>query len=316
MKNLLILLLGALISISADAKTNYKKFIEKHDVTWEVKNLPNNNVELFWSEHATKNPSFQKFIKDILKEKGAEKEAFVNYNRIPKFDIYTNPLVLDSCENIINSLQNGVGNLNGIQVCIIDDDSFNAFTAPSENGHSIGLNFGILTHPDVTSEIVIGVLSHEYVHAVLQHILQSEYAKAKRKRRNDLLGGIAQGLNAISAGIDSYTDATLGKEPDITPHLKEIEKIEERKRSDLYKYHYSFNREEELEADLIAYRFMEWAGYGGDCYIEALKIIKANEDMYGLGNRALKVDDDHPLISERIEFLEYVKAHPELGRKD
>lgn len=312
----LILIYLFFFPLFVSAKNNYEKFIEKHDVTWELKNLSSEFIESFWTEHATKNPAFQKFFKDIKKGKGAEKEAFVNFNSIPKFDIKTNPLVLDSCETLIRSLKKAVGYLNGLQICIIDDDSFNAFTTLSEEGHVIGINSGLLSRQDMTDKMVIGVLAHEYVHAVMMHILQSEYSKAKRKRRNDLLGGIAQGLNAISAGIDSYTAAVTGSKVDISSQLKEIDRIEESKKQDLYKYKYAFNREEELEADLIAYRFMEWSGYGGENYIEALRLIKSIEKASGLERRSTEIDDDHPLTSERIMFLEFVKAHPELGRKD
>ena len=74
------------------------------------------------------------------------------------------------------------------------------------------------------------------------------------------------------------------------------------------KFFFKYLPELEYEADLLAYRFMEYMGKGAD-YINGLKILGSSYDaLYGK-------DTDQPTIQERINFLEYATAHPEASRR-
>lgn len=63
------------------------------------------------------------------------------------------------------------------------------------------------------------------------------------------------------------------------------------------------------EADLIAYRFMEYLG-ASDEYIDALSMLGTEQD------KIYNDYSDHPKTSDRISFLKYVQTHPELGNKE
>lgn len=70
-------------------------------------------------------------------------------------------------------------------------------------------------------------------------------------------------------------------------------------------------QEQELEADLMAFRFLEWSGRDGREYIETLKILEANYP-YQMTEEEKEISD-HPPLRERITFLQFVADHPELG---
>lgn len=69
-----------------------------------------------------------------------------------------------------------------------------------------------------------------------------------------------------------------------------------------------YSREQEYEADLIAFRFMQFLGCE-DEYIEGLRILGNSYDMQ------YDSFEDHLSIPARISFLKYVQQHPELGNK-
>lgn len=66
------------------------------------------------------------------------------------------------------------------------------------------------------------------------------------------------------------------------------------------KYRYKYSREQEVEADIIAYRFLEYMGLGGENYINALRAIGYENDAY--------YDDtsSHPTTEFRVKLLEYL----------
>ena len=66
-------------------------------------------------------------------------------------------------------------------------------------------------------------------------------------------------------------------------------------------FQFKYAREQEIESDLIAYRFCEAIGIGGYAYIMALQLLDEN-DLY------MRVDktDNHPTLGYRIAFLKYI----------
>lgn len=56
----------------------------------------------------------------------------------------------------------------------------------------------------ITRNMLKGFVAHEFAHGVLLHQILRFYAEAKKRRKNELLGGIAMGLNVVAAGFDGY----------------------------------------------------------------------------------------------------------------
>lgn len=94
------------------------------------------------------------------------------------------------------------------------------------------------------------------------------------------------------------------------------------------RFRMQYSREQEIEADIVAYRFLEWCGIGGDVYIRMLKDYgKATGDYRegeldkttyselfhainsgGSPSRKTRMMDSHPTTVSRIELLEYMAA--------
>ena len=68
-------------------------------------------------------------------------------------------------------------------------------------------------------------------------------------------------------------------------------------------FQFKYSREQELEADLTAYRFCEAIGLGGYAYIMSLQLLREN-DLYMKHDKT----DDHPALAYRIAFLKWLYA--------
>lgn len=314
MKKVYILLsFCMLVTANAFGNDFYKEFIEKHDIDDETKALKSDNPADFWKSMINNNQTFLQFVDNIQKNKGAEKEALSIVSQIPKFDIKYREEVLEYLQNTSDELFAQLGKIDGIETCIVSDKSINAFTTYSNNGMIVAMNLGLWAAKGMTNEILVGIAAHEYAHANLFHILRQSYEEAKRKRRNKLLAGIAIGVTGIGNVVSSIITAQSGIKTDNGETFDNtLYNTIKSYHEDLNKFHFKFSKELELEADLIAYRFLEWSGLGGENYIEAIKLI-------GSHNPEGYIDDDesdHPSHRERIEFLNYVRSHPEIGNTE
>lgn len=183
-----------------------------------------------------------------------------------------------------------------------------AFTALTDGGFAMGITTGLLNKKGLNYEILMGYVAHEFAHGVLLHHMRNFYAEAKERRKQELIGGIAKGLYAASAGIEAYNAAAYGIPPSGTDYGKIIVNIDRDIKYSTSKYTYKFSREQEYEADLIAFRFLENLGCGEE-FINGLRILGAQYDSI------YDEFSDHPTTASRIAFLTYVRDHPELGNK-
>lgn len=117
----------------------------------------------------------------------------------------------------------------------------------------------------------MGYVAHEFAHGAFLHHIRGFYAEAKERRKNKLLGGITAGLNTIAAGANAYMAAVTGNECDNTPYIESNEKIENEIEISTLKYSFKYSREQEIEADLFAYRFLENLGCAEE-FINGLRI--------------------------------------------
>ncbi len=291
---------------------DYKKFIEKHDVDASTKNLQSDNPTDFWISLIENNESFSTFKEEI--ETSKRKEAQNIIAKIPRFIPKYRKEVITECDEFISDIVHKVGKTNGLEICVIEDSSPNAFCAYSDEGMVVAIASGLLSAKGITENMIIGAVAHEYAHSCLLHILQSELAYNKRQRRNNALKAISAGLIAVEAGVSAYTNTTIGAGTHDVNYEECVNELERKASNDLFKFYYTYSREQEFEADLIAYRFLEWAGYDGANYIEVLKLLEANTTFTELEIEE-QIDDTHPTLRDRIAFLTYVKNNPQIENK-
>lgn len=279
-----------------------KDFIQQHDIDNVTKSLRSENPIDFWESMTTNNQAYQEFLKACHKNEKTEKRISAWKDRLPKFDVRDNTFVLTNRDDLCNRIFPRAGLNDSITCCIVNDPSFNSFSIYSPKGSVVALSSGFVDAPGMTDEMIIGMVAHEYAHIYLEHMLQNYFLRAKVEGFNLSsavfwgvhFGGILGG--AIGGAIEG---ASKGYAMDMGIP----------KGGDLKGYNMKYYREMVLEADLIAYRFMEWSGIGGEHYIKLLRLIGANDPEGYLGDK----NSYYTCHQERLRFINYVKAHPELG---
>ena len=314
MKKYLLLILyiaGSLSAMSADAGKQYKRYIEKYDVADEAKSVSSSSPTDFWRAMLDNNELFFKFARDLKKKRGAEKEALRKTENLPRFYPQYDRSVVESMQGFCDTLLIDMGIRDLPIKCslhVVYSDEPNAFCTLTEEGFAMCLTSGLLLLRGINYHMLMGYVAHEFVHGALKHQMRSFYANAKERRRNQLLGGIAIGLNVAAAGVEVYNTAAYGIQPGGSDYGAAINNIETDIKVSTLKYSFKYSREQEIEADLIAFRFLENLGYGED-FINSLRILGTDYD-------ALYSDySDHPTISFRIRFIKFVQQNPELGNK-
>lgn len=307
----MIFIFSIILVNAANVEKQYKKLIESFDISNEAKILDSINPTAFWNAMIDNNELCIKFLKDLQKNKGAEKEAIEKTAQLPRFYPQYDETIVENMQGFCDTLLMNMG-IKNLQInCslhLINSDEINAYTALTEDGFAMCITTGLFTKKGVTYEILMGYVAHEFVHGALFHHIRGFYAQAKERRKNELIGGLAIGLNSLAAGLEAYNSATYGTPPSGTDYVAIVDDIAENIKISTIKYAFKYSREQEFEADLIAYRFLEHQG-NRDSFINGLRILGTSYDA--LYNEF----SDHPTIGNRIDFLKYVQQHPELGNK-
>lgn len=186
-------------------------------------------------------------------------------------------------------------------------DGINAFATPYGQ---IYLTDGLVKRYHFNNVLLLGVCAHEMTHYLCQHSLISKWQQLEKERKSEILGGIAASLYAgamIASGVAMASNGATLDDSYWDNSLKSSIAIAEAFEAGAYYFKFKYSREQELESDIIAYRFCEAMGIGGYAYILALQLLGDN-DFY------LKADttDDHPTTAYRVLMLKYLyaKEHP------
>lgn len=303
--------------LSSPHEDKYRKLIEKYDISDSAKIVPKNNPQKFWESTLYYNEVYIKFLRDIKKNRGAEKEAVAKAADLPKFYPKFNESIIEEMQGFCDSIliDMGITNLNmNCSLYIVYSDDVNSFSVLTEDGFAICMTTSLLQRKGMKYEILLGYVAHEFVHGALQHQLRSLYAGAKERRKNELTAGIAAGLQAVSVGANAYVAALNGQyganySNDYLNNYLFTKYLDESVKSSTSKYIFDYTQEQEYEADLIAYRFLENLLGSGDDYIDGLRIISSVYDHNATDTEAVSS------TSSRINFLKFVKDNPDLGNK-
>lgn len=184
-----------------------------------------------------------------------------------------------------------------VNICIIDNPVANAFCTPDGN---IFITSKLLVEMGSDYYALLGIAAHEMAHFVLQHAASSVYAQKKREQRNNIIAGVASAIVTATA-IYSASQGADASMSDATS--KSIENMFGAAKRDAYMFGFRYDREQELEADIIAYRYLEWLGISGTHYIAALyRIWNEDDEFY-----ANAVDSSHPSTIFRTQLLSYLR---------
>lgn len=302
MKHLIITLVMFWVStvcVSAQNK-KFDKLINEFDVIEYVQSLEKNRPDLFWDAVWRNNENLNKLYDAITKKKALARDAQKDLYEAALFSAdYYNNLQLDfEFQDVADTLLYVLGIkdvFRDAKIYVIYDDQLNAFACPDGR---LYLNSGLVMCDSISIEGLLGICAHETAHFLLQHSLAEAYAFRKKENRNKIVAGL---VSALDAAANAYAQANGAVGNDSWDNVNErIESNIIWAGNNALKYRYKYSREQEIEADIIAYRFLEYMGLGGEHYINALKAIGYENDAY--------YDDtsDHPTTGFRVKLLEYM----------
>lgn len=300
-KRVLFTIIGILtLSVSANCG-EFDRILDELDVYPSMSFIETKKPVGFWGTIRRYNGTYQEMAESF--EKNAENKSEI-YKTVGVLETQYMPgvreLELIPNEELCHRLLRDLTGLDlglRVNICIVENPIANAFCTPDGN---IFITSKLLVEMGSDYYALLGIAAHEMAHYVLQHAASSVYAQKKRERRNNIIAGVASGIVAATA-IYSASQGADANMSDAT--VKSIENMFGAAKRDAYMFGFRYDREQELEADIIAYRYLEWLGISGTHYIAALyRIWNEDDEFY-----ANDVDSTHPSTIYRTRLLSYLR---------
>ncbi len=307
---LLIAMLSFFLFGNAQTENDCFKYIKKLDVPSEVMALPNDNPANFWWYLPKYNTEYQKFETALKKGKSTAHSAVNEIKNDLMFRTdFQKGLTDENSVEVLDSVYNFF-NLKvynpQMKVYIVGDREVNAYSTPDA---IILLNSGLLNKMG-TFEKIYAVVGHELAHYALGHVLQNLYAVKKKEKRNQIMAGIASGIQAAGTAIGQamYSDNSpagqKAREQAWQDVRNGLDKNLEWATVDAYgRYHLKYSRSQEMEADIASYRFLQWMGEDPNYMIKMLEILGEGEPKIDQKN------SDHPSTQFRINVLKAIAKY-------
>lgn len=318
---LFLLLIFSYLGMSSTTKEEkkYRDFIEKHDVPSIAKDTCRENPAAFWSLSLSGNLDLNTFLKDIRKNKGAEKEALLEYSKLPHFYAAVNQSVIEELQGFCDTLLLNMGTMPKDLKCslhILHSDEIRTFSAPTDDGFAICITSSLFSWKGMNTSVLKGYVAHEFAHGVLKHKLRKLYADAKQRRKDKVVGGVllgavvaaAVGMEAALPGDCHDDDNFVEEQYRYEKYVDALDKIKDKPKLKTVQYNFNYTDDQIREADLYAYRFMQNIGIGDD-YITGLEILGSAYE------ESKNIFDYNPGIPSRINFIRYIKDHPLMGKR-
>lgn len=306
-RRIIILAVTATISYVAAycrgySESDYAKLIARYDVADTVMHA--NTAEDFWSLLQMTDRQFGKIAKS-MSGKGDKDLKRIMVATVAACDTYFREVDTDGSLYSFNEAIIDQSGLRGIAptaiMSVTREGDVASFSYP--NGYFF------ITQPlyellEGDSAAILALISAEGAHYALQHAYA--HSKWEKSRRNKLRFWSIFGAAAVTTAGIIIDQATDGYSPAL--EIASIAAVAMTNVDHSPRYSMIYTPEQIFQADIVAYRFMEWVGYGGHKYIEALHRVGFHID-------AANPQTDAPQVTERIALLDYLETHPELRTK-
>ncbi len=297
------------LDLSRRTRNQFIEYLEKYDIddVARVFPVPTNAAVDFWQQLMCRDASYvelqaelgkkrkRKMLQKALDElQSGQNALFLSLKRCAPFK----PGEIES--GLVRSLTGGSG-IGILDFRIYPASDPNAFATPY--GH-IYLTSGLVLKYNFNNHLLLGVCAHEMTHFLCQHSLLNLWKQYEKERKRKIWGGIAAGLYAATMTATTMYGAANGVEYDQSYYDNiglTSTRLYDAITSEAYYFQFKYSREQEIQSDLMAYRFCEAIGLGGYAYIMALQLLDEN-DLYMKSAKT----DDHPTMAYRIAFLKYV----------
>ncbi len=308
---LIIAIVSAIVANAANIEKRYTKLIEKYDVPIEARCLEDSTPAAFWRDIVDYNEMYLKFLRDMEKNKGAEKEALRMTAELPRFYSRYDESIVEGMQGYCDSLLTDMGipyRDNNCRLYVVYADEADAFTALTDDGFAMCVTSGLISRKGLTRDILMGLVANQYVHGILKDHCRSFYQAAKQDRKDALLAGALTvgvvGLATAAVALDPhpYDYGWIGNDVTVINNVNIKNEIP----FPTSKFFFKYTPGLEYEADLTAFRFMQYLGKGED-YINGLKILGSSSYDSQFGENT-----DQPTITQRIALLEFAESHPDI----
>lgn len=150
----------------------------------------------------------------------------------------------------------------------------------------------------LSDDELAGVLSHEIIHGVRQHV-EADYVQARMLEK-----AIAEYEQHRRRPVDSDSESALMRE---RYHLNRLRQQLEQARS--YERHRpAFSRSQESEADRLGLQLATKCGYRADGLEQALQKLMDHQ-FTRYGQKAILASKSHPPLPQRIERLRQLRQN-------
>lgn len=312
--HILALLIFAVCSLTAVAATGsdnddnrFIELINRYDVATLTNDIPADSTAAFWRRIGADDPSLKRFLKRIDRNGRQERKAINRIDMLPRFSIKSMLTGIDSLQQFADSLAEAMGfDMERCRIHVADHPWPMAAVALRSYGFAVLINSGLIQRCD--SVMLMSVVAREYVHGLLLHHLRHEYEWICATRRKHL--GNALLFSIAPYGYMIWNDLTA-MHPDEDEaladrfaHLNVGEAFD----SEIAAYLFPFGDDLEIQADIVAFRFMERRGLA-DRFISDIAIL--GKSRRGAG---LEMIDNLPdrSLEFRQRLLRFMRENPSI----
>lgn len=294
------ILINLPICTNAKSAKSWIKELDHVDITA----LYSGDVYSFWSKERNADYSYTNLQQAIRENKKSMRKAVLNIQKFlsssfsERLFSVRNDSVADSiCSNIEKDLH--IDDLrsflpDNIEFKIAKKEGLNAATFP--DGY-IMIYKGVLEK--LQYEELLAVCAHELAHYMFKHSLANEYAYIKKQKSNRLWAEIGGGiLIGAAAFADGYSAGITGQRLNNTGYYASLYQgiIDDADQSsEMFRFRYS--RKEELQADIIGFRYLQFLGYNPRAFLTMLEKIGTENDKY------YNKKSSHPRTQLRIDVI-------------
>lgn len=289
----------------------YRKLLERYDVADTVRNLRGADAATFWRLATDTDLSLRRFDADMSRKGGAQEEALRELAATPRlYPEYSQAIDLglqDYCDSLMQSI--GVSWADDVsQLYVLRSPQPALFFMLTDDGYATCVTTALYDNPALSDDMLMAMVVGQYVHGPWRHPLERYFDDARSKRKGRLWGAVAlAGLVATDVALAAVTPSYPADYTYIDLNVN-VNNGDGSGQGAPSAPGFYFSKDQIFQADLIAYRFMEWLGKG-DAYIESLKLLEATGTPEA-------TNDGAPDYTERINFLSFVADNPALGNKE
>jgi len=250
------------------------------------------DVDSFWDNIRAQTPSYNEYMYKIEAEnRFAIKVRKEFYKTMPPF---VHPAEASPRVAFLSGSEDPLSD-------IMERDSYYLNSSVDPYGN-IEITTGLLEI--LEQDEITAILAHETAHHKLKHIERENYNHKKRERSNEIVAGIAAG---VSAAANGYAAGASGTNVDYNAIHWQTESFFESAKDGALRYKFYTSRENELEADIAAIRFLQYNGIAPITYVHALEKIMSysfdQTDSTGVRTNSRNAYDTHPSLLFRIKAL-------------